>query len=500
MPALKTNRPLVLGSVVAAMFMIAIEATIVSTAMPQIVGQLGGLSLYSWVFSAFLLTQTATTVVFGKLSDLIGRKKVILSGIAIFLVGSILCGFAWSMPSMIAFRLLQGVGAGAIQPVGMTVIGDLYSAQERGKIQGYLASVWAISAVLGPLAGGLIIQHVSWAWIFWLNVPIGIVAMTGFWVFLHEDVIRERRKIDHLSAAVFTIAIAAIMADLTAMSSSSGTEIGLITALAVVAAALFVLQERRSPEPMISLKLWGRRPIAAANGASLLSGLTMIGLTTFLPVYVQGVMGRSPLTAGFALSVMVLGWPIGATIATRLLTRFGVRPVLVTGASLVPIGAALFLFLGPDASPFVAGLGSLVVGFGMGLQSSASIVLIQEIVDWSERGSVTASFIFARSLGSTFGATIFGAVLNYGLLHSGTAAAVTSDQLRRLLEGGAQDAGATASIRGVLGHSLHLTFLAMFVMALLTAAIAALVPKITLGPRPAAQTRAVVEERRRAAE
>ena len=495
MPALKTNRPLVLGSVVAAMFMIAVEATIVSTAMPQIVGQLGGLQLYSWVFSAFLLTQTATTVVFGKLSDLVGRKNVMLWGIAIFLVGSILCGFAWSMPTMIAFRLLQGVGAGAIQPVGMTIVGDLYSARERGKIQGYLASVWAISAVVGPLVGGLIIQHFSWAWIFWLNVPIGFVALAGFSIFLHENVAHERRKIDHMSAAVFTVAIAAIMADLTAISASNWPEIGVITALAVVAASLFVVLERRSPEPMISLKLWGRRPIAAANGASLLSGMVMIGLTTFLPVYVQGVMAQSPLVAGFALSVMVLGWPIGATIATRLLMRFGVRPVLVTGGLLLPVGAVVFLLLGPDVPPFFAGVGSVIVGFGMGLLSSSSLVLIQEIVGWSERGSATASFLFARSLGSTFGATVFGAVLNYGLRHAGTAAAVTSDQLRRLLDGGGQDVAATASVRAVLERSLHLTFLSMFVVALLTAAITALMPNVALGRRKPPQAPDVVEER-----
>src|SRR5271169_6689587 len=189
MTARTTHRPLVLASVMAAMFMIAIEATIVSTAMPGIVGRLGGLQLYSWVFSAFLLTQTATTVVFGKLSDLLGRKKVMLSGIAIFLFGSLLCGFAWSMPSMILFRLVQGVGAGAIQPIGMTIVGDLYSAHERGKIQGYLASVWAISAVLGPLVGGLIVQHFSWAWIFWLNLPIGALAAAGFWACLHETLV-----------------------------------------------------------------------------------------------------------------------------------------------------------------------------------------------------------------------------------------------------------------------------------------------------------------------
>jgi MFS family permease len=218
MTALTTHRPLVLAAVMAANFMIAIEATIVSTAMPQIVAQLGGLELYSWVFAAFLLTQTATTIVFGKLSDLRGRKTVMLSGIAIFLVGSILCGFAWSMPSLIVFRLVQGVGAGAVQPVAMTIVGDLYSVHERGKIQGWLASVWALSAIIGPLVGALIIQRWSWAWIFWMNLPIGLLASVGFWANLHEKKSQARGEIDHLSAVVFTIAIAAIMADLTARS------------------------------------------------------------------------------------------------------------------------------------------------------------------------------------------------------------------------------------------------------------------------------------------
>src|SRR6516165_2707910 len=186
MPSLTTHRTLVLAAVMAANFMIAIEATIVSTAMPQIASQLGGLELYSWVFAAFLLTQTATTVVFGKLSDLKGRKAVILSGIAIFLVGSILCGFAWSMPSLIAFRLVQGIGAGAVQPVAMTIVGDLYSVHERGRIQGWLASVWAASAVAGPLVGSIIIARWSWAWIFWMNLPIGVAACAGFFLYLHE--------------------------------------------------------------------------------------------------------------------------------------------------------------------------------------------------------------------------------------------------------------------------------------------------------------------------
>ena len=269
MTSLTTHRPLVLAAVMAANFMIAIEATIVSTAMPQIVGQLGGLQLYSWVFSAFLLTQTATTVVFGKLADLAGRKRVMLVGIVVFLFGSILCGFAWSMPSLIVFRLVQGVGAGAVQPTAMTIVGDLYSPVERAKIQGWLASVWALSAVLGRLAGGLIIQHFSWAWIFWMNLPIGALASAGFWAYLHEKSRPGRGRIDHLSAAIFTVAIAAIMADLTAFSTSGGSKSGLITLIAAVAIALFVIQERGRRADDLARAL-GQRPIAATNGASLL--------------------------------------------------------------------------------------------------------------------------------------------------------------------------------------------------------------------------------------
>ncbi len=482
MPALTTHRTLVLTSVIAANFMIAIEATIVSTAMPQIAAQLGGLSLYSWVFAAFLLTQTATTVVFGKLSDLKGRKVVMLSGIAIFLVGSLLCGFAWSMPSLIAFRLLQGVGAGAVQPTAITIVGDLYSVHERGKIQGWLASVWALSAVLGPLVGSLIIQRWSWAWIFWMNLPIGVAASAGFWFYLHEKRSEARGTIDHLSAGVFTIAIAAIMALMTAFSTAGWTEIAVIGVIAVAAVAGFVLQERRSPEPMISLDLWGRRPIAAVNASSLFAGMVMIGLTTFLPVFVQGVMGRPPLTAGFALSAMVMGWPLGATLSARLWKRFGLRNILRAGAALVPLGALAFVFLRADTPPIVAGIGSAVVGFGMGLSSSASIVLIQEIVDWSERGSVTAAYLFARTLGSTFGATVFGSVMNFGLLHAGLVA-VTSDELRKLLDGGA--AGGNGVLKVALDGSLRVTFVSMFVVALLVAATAALVPKVKFAARRA---------------
>jgi MFS family permease len=466
----------------AAMFMIAIEATIVSTAMPQIAAQLGDLHLYAWVFSAFLLSQTATTVVFGKLADLYGRKPVLLAGIAVFLLGSVLCGVAWSMPSLIVFRLIQGIGAGSIQPVCLTVVGDLYPGSERGKIQGYLASVWGISSVMGPLAGGLIIQQLSWAWIFWINVPIGIAAACGFSLFLHERPSRERHGIDVIGAALFAVAVASLMVALTELGRSGGAVALTAGGVCAVSLVLFVMQERRAQDPMMAFALWARRPIATANAATLLSGMAIIGLTTFLPMYVQGVLIRSPLVAGFALTMMVMGWPVGATLAARNFSRFGLRSTLLCGGALLPLGATAFLILAPGVSPVVAGAGSLIMGLGMGFLSTSAIVIIQGSVGWAERGSATASNIFSRNLGSTLGATVLGGVLNLSLARQGAAGGgVDFDQIRQLLD----HSGATiadAAVRTALGQSLHLTFWAMFGVTLLTLLIATLVPSVTLAP------------------
>ena len=473
----------------AALFMIAIEATIVSTAMPQIAGQLGDLHLYSWVFSSFLLTQTATTVVFGKLSDLYGRKPVLLVGIAVFLLGTALCGLAWSMPSLIVFRLLQGGGAGAIQPVCLTVVGDLYSVQERGKIQGYLASVWGISSVLGPLAGGLIIQHLSWSWIFWINLPVGLLASTGFVLFLHESVAHKEQSVDIAGAALFTVAVASLMAALTEAGTSDHAFASMAAGVCVVSTVLFVLQERRARDPMMDFGLWARRPIATANAATLLSGMTVIGLTTFLPMYVQGVLNQSALVAGFTLDRDGAGlahWCHGRGPEFRPLRP--ARDAACSARRLLPVGALAFLFMEPGVSPAVAGMGSTVMGFGMGFLSTSAIVIIQDSVGWGERGSATASNIFSRNLGSTLGATALGAVLNISLAHrGGGAAAVHFDQIRQLLDHSRTGAGDDA-IRAALGQSLHLTFWAVFAIAASTLVLATLVPSVAMKPgvRPAA--------------
>jgi MFS family permease len=408
-----------------------------------------------------------------------------LVGIGIFVAGSVLAGFAWSMPSMIVFRLIQGVGAGAIMPVCITIVADLYPVRERGKVQGYLASVWATSAVVGPLAGGLIIHNLSWAWIFWINVPIGIAASIGFIVYLREELKRERRSIDIAGASLFTVTVAALMIALTRSDDVSEAQTVTAAVVFVVALVAFFWVESRAIDPMISFALWRRRAIAAANTSALLTGMVLMGLTTFLPMYVQGVLHQSPVVAGLTLTMIMLGWPSGATFTARSFQRFGLRPLMVTGSFLVPAGASVFIFLGPGSSPVIAGAGSLVMGFGMGLLSVSSIMLIQEIVEASERGSATASNLFGRNLGSTLGATVLGAVLNYGLTHSPGVSSVTSDQLRQVIEGGDNGNSAIAAIRGALQGSLHSTFWAMFVIALLMICTAAFIPSIVISKAPA---------------
>ena len=475
-----TRRHLVFACLMLAMFMVAIEATVVATAMPQIVARLGGFQVYAWVFSAFLLTQTATTVLFGKLSDLYGRKPVMVAGLVVFLIGSVAAGFSWSMGSLIGFRLLQGLGAGAIQPVSMTIVSDLYTLDERRRTQSWMATVWGVSAVIGPLAGAFIVQHWAWAWVFWINVPLGILAVAGLVLFLHEHVEHHSRRIDWGGAGLFTIAVSAL---LLAISPTSGGGIlshpWLFAAIFLVAAPGFLVWERRTREPMMDVELWSQPTIASANAATLAAGVGLIGLTACLPIYIQAVLGRSPIVSGLTLTSMGIGWPIAATISARLfLPIWGMRTTLRAGAVLILAGGAAFPFLGSGQIGLVLSSGgAFLMGAGMGMMSYTAVLLLQASVEWNRRGAATASNVFARLLGNTLGAAVMGAILNLGLHLAG--AHVSADDVSALMDSrsGAAGQGLGAGLRAALESSLHWVFVAMFVLAAATLAAAWMMPK-----------------------
>ncbi len=469
-----------------ALFMAAVEVTIVATALPQIVGKLGGFSLYTWVFSGFLLTQASTILVFGKLADLYGRRPVLIAGIVVFLVGSTLCGFAWSMPALIAFRLLQGLGAGSIQPVATTIVGDLYTPQERPRVQGWLSSVWGFAAIVGPLAGGLIVQALSWHWIFWINVPVGILTIVGLSLFLREDVAHRAHNVDYLGVGIFCIAISALLVALL----EGGVDWGFaslptfaLVALFVVALVVYLRREQRAPEPMIDLDLWRSRLVASVNTSSLFAGASIIGVTSFVPIYVQGVLGRSAIIAGFALTAMSVGWPMASMLSGRFLRALDARNTVRVGSALIFVGA-LGLALMPAGNGAIAtGASSFVIGFGMGLLNTTFIILIQGSVTWAQRGSATASNIFARMLGSTFGAAALGAVLNaslHGVLAASGAGKTGIDTVRRMFDDGsgvALPAAQRAALVDALGYGLAHVFATLAVFGALTMIATWLVPR-----------------------
>lgn len=411
----QTKRPYVLAAVMLAMFMGAIEATIVSTAMPDIVSELGGFSLYSWVFSAYLLMNSVTVLIYGKLSDLFGRKPILLFGIFVFLIGSVLCGFAHSMEALIVYRLIQGFGAGAVTPIATTIVGDIYTQEERAKIQGYLASVWGVSAVTGPALGGLLVQFVSWRYVFWINIPLGLLSMIALWLFLHEKIEKKKREIDYLGAGLLTIAICALMVVLvqggTSWSWMSKQVLALIT-ICMVSFAFFIWQEKRASEPVMPFGIWKERSIFIANSASLITGIMLIGISSFLPAFVQGVMEQPPIIAGFTLTTMSIGWPIASTVSGKMMVKYGYRVTSIIGGVFLILGSLVFTMLTPEQGPLWAAIGSFLLGVGMGLTSTAFIVSIQSSVGWEQRGIATASNMFMRNLGNTVGAALLGGILN----------------------------------------------------------------------------------------
>lgn len=431
----KTNRPLVLITVMISMFMTAVESTIVGTAMPSIVSDLGGFSLLSWVFSVYLLAQAVTVPIYGKMSDLFGRKPLFQIGVFLFLLGSFLSGLSQTMTQLILFRVLQGLGAGAIQPIATTIIGDIYSIEERARVQGYLSSVWGISAIVGPMLGALFVQ-IHWSLIFWINIPLGILAMAGIYFSLHEDFEKKKHEIDYAGSFLLFVMIFSLMLFL--LEGGIGWawiswQSGLFLLLFLSGFLLFILQEKKAKEPMVPLYIWTNPTITFANLASLTTGGMLIGISSFLPTHIQGVMGYTPLIAGFALTAMSIGWPIASTLSGRLIIRFGFRTTSLLGGAFLIVGSILFLTLSDWNGPIWAGFASFFVGMGMGFSSTSFIVSIQSGVPWNLRGVATSTNLFMRTLGGTIGAAFLGSLLNLSLGRFLSEQGLTASETDRLI-------------------------------------------------------------------
>ncbi len=413
--------PILLGAM-ASMALVAIDSTILATAVPSIVNDLGGFSQFPWLFSIYLLAQAVLVPVYSKLADVVGRKPIMLLGIALFLLGSVLCGFAWSMTALILFRAVQGLGAGAVQPMVMTIVGDIYTVEERARVQGYIASMWGMASVVGPLLGGLFAQFTSWRWIFFVNVPICVAAFALIARGYREKVERHSHRIDVPGAVLLTVGSTALILALLEGGVGwpwlSAPSLG-VFAIGIVAIAAFALVERRAAEPVLPLEVLRRRIVLSAALIACAIGAATVGLSSYVPTYLERTLGASPLTGGLAVAALTLGWPIAASLAGRLYLRVGFRSTALIGISIAAVGAVLLAAFGPTPSLIAVPAACFIIGWGFGWCVSPSLVAAQSSVAWNERGVVTGLQAFGRSIGSAVGVAVLGAIANGVIAASG---------------------------------------------------------------------------------
>jgi EmrB/QacA subfamily drug resistance transporter len=414
LPPLTREQILITAGVMAGIAVAALDSTVVGTAMPTIIGQLGGLEQYGWVFSGYLLTATTTVPLYSKLADIYGRKPIFLFGLTLFVVGSMLCGLSTSMPMLIAFRTLQGLGAGAVQPIAFTIVGDTFDIARRARMQGVFSAVWGFAAIVGPALGGIITQTVGWQWVFFVNLPVGLVAgaLVGFT--LHEHVQHHEHTIDWAGAATLTGGVALLLFAVSEGGPSFGwTSPAFIVLLGLAIACLvgFVIIEPRAPEPLVDFALLRIPAIAVGLAVGTLAGVVMYGLTAYVPPMVQGVHGGSPIDAGAAVAAMSIGWPIGSVVGGRTMLRVGVRPTVILGTILLVVGSALLTQLAAVPALWFAMLATGITGLGMGFAATTILVVVQSSVDWRQRGMATGLVQFSRTIGGAVGVGLMGAVL-----------------------------------------------------------------------------------------
>jgi EmrB/QacA subfamily drug resistance transporter len=464
----------VFGGVMLGLFLAALDQTIVATALPQIVQDLHGGSHLSWVVTAYLLTSTVTVPLYGKLSDLVGRRPLFIFAISVFLVGSALSGLSQNMGQLILFRGLQGLGAGGIIPLALIVIGDLFSPRERGRYQGYTGAMFGLSSIVGPLLGGFLTDNVSWRWIFYVNIPIGAVALFVIVTTMHLPFERKEHRIDYLGAAVLTGAVVCLLLVATWGGVTYDWGSGQILALAVTSLALFVafvMVERRAAEPVLPLSLFRSSVFTVSNVASVVIGAAMFGTIIYIPLFVQGVIGGSATNSGIVLIPLMLAVVSAVIVSGQIVTRTGRYKVFpIVGSALSLVGFWMLTRLTVDSTSGEATLAMVVIGLGIGQMMQTYTLAVQNDARREEMGVATATTQFSRSIGGTLGVAAFGTIL---LQRTATEAALHP-----------------GNDRLILANSLHTVFVAAVPLAALALVLAFLLKEKPLRTEAFVQTSA----------
>lgn len=411
------RRIAVTAGVMTGTFIAALEATVVGTAMPTVIASLGGLNHYSWVFSAYLVTSTVTVPVWGKLSDLYGRRLLYQIGIAVFLIGTLLSGLSTSMTQLIIFRAIQGLGAGALVPLGMTIIGDIFTVEERAKMQALFSGIWGLSSVIGPVVGGFITDQISWRWVFFINLPVGILTALIIGLALKEPVRDKKPKIDYAGAALLMLAISILMLGLVEDGSTSlFAPLNLaLFGLAAVLLAAFVWVENRAADPIIPFDLFRNRTITVSVIAGFLGGIAMFGAISYVPLFAQGALGFTATEAGSLLTPLMLAWVTLSIIGGRLMLRAGYRGITIAGFACMTLGFVLMALFDRSWPVVWLYIDLVIIGSGLGLTMLTLLIAVQQAVERSKLGIATSLNQFSRSIGGALGVAIMGAVLSSAL-------------------------------------------------------------------------------------
>lgn len=483
--------------VMTGMLLAALEATIVGTAMPTVIASLGGLNHYSWVFSAYLITSTVTVPVWGKLSDLYGRRLLYQLGIAVFLLGSVLSGLAATMPQLIVFRAIQGLGAGALVPLGMTIIGDIYTVTERARMQAFFSGVWGLASVIGPLVGGFITDQLSWRWVFYINLPFGLAAALIMGLALQEPRRIARPAIDYAGAMLLMAAITSLMLALVEGGTSLATLLATRNLALFVGAALlmalFVWVERRAADPIVPFKLFANRVVSVSVAAGFLAGVAMFGAISFVPLYAQGALGATATQAGSLLTPLMLSWVGMAVVGGRLLLKVGYRPTSIVGFAILTLGFVLLSLHDRGLGQWWLYIDLILIGSGLGLTMLTLLIAAQQAVAREQLGIVTSLNQFARSIGGAVGVAVMGVMLSAGLAsqlqaiaRSGNGAltperaAQLAANPNALIDAQARvdlPAGAFDALQGALASAIHNVFWAGAAFAALALLVAFYLPR-----------------------